>query len=161
MQRPNDLRIKNAAITWRNFAGRERQFNPKGIRNFGLILDVDFAQDLERQGWNIRWTNRENPEDNRGILPVAVNFNNFPPKIILSRGGKKVLITEENAEILDYEEIEYVNLTVRPSVWTAGGKKGIKAYLSGMLVVGIEDDIFFDPVIDEDEEATSQPPWND
>lgn len=153
MIKNKELNIENARIGFRNFAGKEGRFNAKGIRNFCVFLDDDIANDLERDGWNIKWLNpRDDSDDRQAYLSVAVRFSNIPPKIyqITSRG--KTQLDEEVVIVLDYAEIINVDLTINPSSWEVSGKKGIKAYLKSMYVT-IAEDAFADKYKDVPDSA--------
>ncbi len=54
-QQVDNLMIENARIMFRNFAGREQQFNSQGDRNFCIFLEPDQAEDLLKRGWNIKY----------------------------------------------------------------------------------------------------------
>ena len=79
--------IENAKIGFRNFSGEEGQFNPKGRRNFCVFFDTEMAEQLEADGWNIKWLQKKDTDseedDKQGYLQVTVSYDNFPPKIIL------------------------------------------------------------------------------
>ena len=49
----NNITIEDCRIAFRNFAGKEDKFNPKGSRNFALLLDEDEAEKLAGLGWNV------------------------------------------------------------------------------------------------------------
>ena len=42
--------VENAQLIFRNFEGKEGQYNRKGDRNFSVILPKDVAHDLLRDG---------------------------------------------------------------------------------------------------------------
>lgn len=140
-QRVSNISVENARILFRNFAGKESKFNAKGKRNFCLILDNDVAEDLKQIGWNIKYLSPRDPDDDpQAYLQVAVAFDNFPPKIWLISGGKKTELTEETVAVLDYAEIENIDVIVRPYVWEVNGKTGIKAYVKNMYVTIVENE---------------------
>ena len=85
-----NISVENARIIFRNFAGKESRYNPKGKRNFCLIIDNDVAENLKDIGWNIKYLNPRDPDETpQAYLQVSVAYENFPPKIWLVSGGKK------------------------------------------------------------------------
>lgn len=136
------INIEGARIGFRNFSGKEGQFNPQGNRNFVIFLDTPLALQLQEEGWNVRWLDpREEGEEKQAILQVKVQFSYYPPKIILvgSDGLAKSELDEKGVDILDWADIENVDLTIRPYEWNVRGKSGIKAYLKTMYVKIQED----------------------
>jgi len=131
-KRPAKLEIENATIRFRNFSGRETEYNPKGRRNFAVFLDEDTANVLADDGWNIRWKKaKEEGDPDIPYLQVAVRYDNErPPQIYRVCGDNMTLEDEDTVGDLDYAEIENVDLIIVPSVWNVGNKSGIKAYLS-------------------------------
>lgn len=136
-----NISIENASIGFRNFSGKEGKYNAEGNRNFGVFLETDLANALEADGWNVRWLNPRDPEDDpQGFMSVKVGFGNYPPKIILISNGNKSELHEDTVHLLDWAEIESVDLIVRPYQYNVNGKEGIKAYLKTMYVVLAVDD---------------------
>ena len=45
-----NLVIRDAKLFFRNFEGREQQFNAKGDRNFGVFIDPEVAEQLKTDG---------------------------------------------------------------------------------------------------------------
>lgn len=136
----NKLNIANAELIFRNFSGEESKYNPAGKRNFCVFLDQPTAEMLQELGWNIRWSKPRDPDDtSRPYVQVTVSYKNYPPRIVMITGKKKELIPEERVHILDWAEIENVDLTIRPYSWLVNNKGGVKAYLNSMYVTIVED----------------------
>lgn len=136
-----NLVIENAHIFFRNFKGEESKFNAKGKRNFCVEIDNDIAESLSEDGWNIRWLRPRNEDEvPRAYLQVAVNYENIPPKIMTITHKGKTMLTDESIDILDWAEIENVDLIIRPYNWEVNGKTGVKAYVKSMYVTLVEDE---------------------
>lgn len=138
----DNINIANARIGFRNFSGKEGQYNPQGNRNFVVFLDdIDVAKSLEAEGWNIRWLEPRDPtEDKQAILSIKVQYSYYPPKIVLvNSNGKNTILREEDISLLDWADIDHVDLTVRPYNYNVQGKAGVKAYLKTMYVTIQED----------------------
>lgn len=137
-----NITIENARLIFKNFKGEETQFNPKGHRNFSVVLDTEIAQSLQEDGWNVRFLKpKDEGDDPMPILQVSVRFDNIPPKIVLITHKGKTVIGEDEIGMLDWAEVEKFDLIIRPYNWEVSGKSGIKAYLKTLYVTLAEDDL--------------------
>ena len=135
------ITIEGARIAFRNFSGKEGKYNPAGKRNFCVLLEEDLAKTLEHDGWNVRWLNpRDEGDPPQGYLQVSVAYGNFPPKIVLVSSNGKTVLGEEEVGLLDWAEIESVDLVIRPYNWEVNSKTGVKAYLKSLWVTIVEDE---------------------
>lgn len=144
----NLVKFENVKICFRNFSGAEGRFNPKGRRNFCVLLDSDTAEKMKADGWNIKYLNpREEGDEPQAYLQVSVKYRGKdgavtrPPKVYLLTGKGKTLLNEDNVNILDWAELEYVDLIIRPYSWEVGGKTGVKAMLKTMMAKIVEDEL--------------------
>lgn len=142
-QTPRDignLTFEGARILFRNFSGKEGQYNREGDRNFALILAQDDANQMEADGWNIKYLrSREEGEPPQAYVQVAVSYKNRPPRVVIITSRGRNNVPEELVDVLDWAEIANVDLIINPYSWAVSGKTGIKAYLKTIFVT-IEED---------------------
>lgn len=131
------LQIDEAKIIWRNFAGREQQYNREGDRNFSLLIDdPSIAESLQDEGWNVKIKAPREPGDAPFMhLPVKVKFNERGPHVYLVTNGRRNKLDEETVSILDNVDILNVNLDIRPYDWEVNGNTGRTAYLQSIEVI--------------------------
>jgi len=135
------ISIENAQIIFRNFSGKGGTFNPEGRRQFCVKLDEDLANTLSADGWNVKWLEPRDPQDDRqAYLPVGVNYGHVDPMIIMITESGKTPLDEASLSILDWAEIESADLIINPYNWEVGGKTGVKAYLKTLYIKIIEDE---------------------
>ena len=142
MPEDNTVLMEGVRILFRNFSGKEGQYNREGDRNFAVLLDDTVANAMAEDNWNIKWLKpREEEEDEtpQAYLPVSVNFKGRPPRIVLITTRGRTNLDEGSVEMLDWANIINVDLIVRPYEWTVNEKSGIKAYLQSIYVT-IEED---------------------
>lgn len=140
MDNKDNIIIEGAKLMWRNFEGREGQFNRAGDRNFCIFLEPELADELTAKGWNIKAAkNAEDPDDAQPYIQVAVGYKGRPPKIVLITSQGRTDLEEEDVDMLDWAEIENVDLILRPYDWAMSGKTGRKAYLKSMFFTMAED----------------------
>ena len=154
MAKPKQLTIEDAQIIFRNFEGKEGQYNRKGDRNFAVIIpSADLADQMLADGWNIKFLE---PRD-EGDLPVpylqvTVNFQSRPPRIVMITSHSRTNLTEDTVETLDWADILTVDLIINPYEWNVNGKTGVKAYLKSLYVTIQEDELElkYAPQVDDD-----------
>ena len=139
------VKIKGARILFRNFAGNRTQFNDEGRRNFCVVLSPDIADDMMNEGWNVKFLKpREEGDVPLPYIQVKVNYNgNRPPKIVMMVGDKKTPVTEDMVQMLDWAEIEWVDVILNPYVYEKrdGSGIGVSAYLKTMYAQIVEDEL--------------------
>lgn len=134
--------IEDAQLIFKNFSGNESQWNSAGDRNFAVVLPQEVADEMARDNWNIKMTNpREEGDEPLLYLPVAVRFDNKPPRITMITSTARTVLSESEVGILDYADIALVDLIVTPYVWTVRDATGVKAYLKTMFVTVNEDEL--------------------
>lgn len=136
----NKIIIEGARIIFRNFAGKEGQYNREGDRNFAVLLEQDLAEQLERDGWNVKYLRaRDEGDEEQPYLQVSVNFKGRPPRVVMITSRGRNNLSEDEVEVLDWVEMQNVDLIINPYEWAVNGKSGIKAYLESIYVT-IEED---------------------
>jgi hypothetical protein len=132
--------VEDAPIIFRNFAGKEGQYNREGDRNFAVILPEDVAKQMLEDGWNVRYLEaREEGDSDTPYISVAVNFNNRPPRVVLLTSTTRTQLDENSVDVLDWADIKTADLIARGYDWSVNGKTGTKAYLQSLFVT-IEED---------------------
>lgn len=141
MMKSKNIALEDAQICFKNFSGKEGQYNPRGVRNFCVILPEDLAQDLSADGWNVRYLKpRDESEQPKPYMQVAVSFKNVPPKVALVSSKGISLLDESSVGMLDWADLEGVDLIISPYPWEVNGKHGIKAYLKTIYARIVEDE---------------------
>lgn len=133
----------NARIIFRNFSGNKDEFNHNGDRYFSIVIDdQELADEMKEAGWNIKpLKSRDEEEEQKYYIKVAVRYEKYPPKIYKVCGGTRTLLDEEAVGSLDNDEFSNVDVTITPSTWEVNGKTGIKAYVKKMVVTLTEDEL--------------------
>lgn len=139
----NEIKIEGARMLYKHFSGEKDNYHAPGEMDFSVIIeDLDYARELEQQGWNINYP-KPNPEidpeedKRRPTLKVKLSFDNenFPPKvwtISYDKDGNEVprRITQDTAYLLDTLRFSNIDMFITPYHWAKNGRSGISAYLS-------------------------------
>lgn len=138
--------LEDVRIVFKNFAGKEGQYNREGDRNFSVVLPDKVADEMLADGWNVkRKPPREEGEENFNHLPVAVSFKGRPPRLVLivyiDGEPRRTQLDEETCEMLDYADMAAIDLILRPYDWAVSGKTGRKAYLHAIYVTLNQDEL--------------------
>jgi hypothetical protein len=142
MAQDNTVLMEGVRIVFRNFAGKEGQYNREGDRNFAVLIDDRTANDMAEDNWNIKWLKpREDDEEAtpQAYLPVSVKFQPRPPRIVVITSRGRSNLDEGQIEMLDWVDIVNVDLILRPYNWEVNGKTGVKAYLQSLYITINED----------------------
>jgi hypothetical protein len=143
MPQNDSVVMEGVRIIFRNFTGKEGQYNREGERNFAVLLDPVTAEAMAADEWNVKWLQpREDQEDDtpQAYLPVSVSYKGRPPRIVLITSSGRNNLSEDEVEMLDWADIINVDLIVNPYRWEVRDKSGVKAYLQSMYVT-IEEDV--------------------
>lgn len=132
--------VEDARIIFRNFSGKEGQYNREGDRNFAVVLTPEIADQMLADGWNVRYLEpREEEDEATPYISVAVNFSNRPPRVVLLTSTTRTQLDEGSVDVLDWADIQTADLIARGYDWSVNGKTGTKAYLQSLFVT-IEED---------------------
>ena len=141
----NDVTLRNVRIIFRNFAGAPTRFNAAGgKRTFSILLNETEAKELSSMGFNVKALKQRDPDDDPAFhLPVEVSYRVKPPRIVFisNQGRKRTVIDEDTVGLIDYTEIEKIDLTINPYRWEMENAHGVKAYLKTMYVTIREDEL--------------------
>lgn len=134
--------VEDARLVFRNFSGKEGQYNREGDRNFAVILPEDVAEQMVADGWNVRFlAAREEGDVDTPYIQVAVNFKNRPPRVVMITSTARTNLDEDSVDALDWVDIRVADLIARGYEWEVNGKRGIKAYLQSLFVTIEEDEL--------------------
>ena len=135
---PSDLMIEDAKILFTNFAGSPTRYNSEGgKREFSVALPLNLVEDLERDGWNVKFRKNADGEfdPERPYLGVKVSYKFKAPAIWLIAAGRKKLMSEDTVGTLDNITIKTADVVIHPSVYDVRGQQGISAYVKELYVV--------------------------
>lgn len=134
--------LEDVRLLFRNFEGREGQYNREGDRSFNIALDPQTAAELDDAGWNVRYSDpKEEGDEPLSRLEVAVNFRGKPPTIVTigEVSKKRTRHDQHSAFALDHMDIVSADVIINPYHWNVSGNSGVKAYLESLYVIVRED----------------------
>jgi hypothetical protein len=134
--------IEGVPLLFRNFEGRETEFNVPGNRNFCVPLEKDVAEALRNDGWNVKTLKpREEEDEPQPYIQVTVGFKFRPPKIVMINNisKRRVVLDEDMCQLLDWADILYADVIIRRRDWSMRGNSGVKAYLQTLYAIIDED----------------------
>lgn len=143
---PSDLMIEDAKILFANFAGSPTRYNREGgKREFSVALPLNLVEDLERDGWNVKFRKNADGEldPERPYLSVKVSYKFKAPAVWLVAAGHKQLMTEDTIATLDTVTIKTADVVIHPSVYDVRGQQGISAYVKELYVVMDDESVSF------------------
>lgn len=138
----SNITIEDARLVFRNFSGKEGQYNREGDRNFAVILPDALAEEMGTGGWNIKYLKPRDEDDQpTPYVQVTVGYKGKPPRVVMISSRGRTNLGEEDVNVLDWAEIEKADLIIRPYEWVVNGKTGIKAYLQSLFITISEDEL--------------------
>ena len=108
--------IRDARVIFKNFSGREEQFNKEGDRNFSLVLTKEDADMLAARGFNVKSRPpREEGDDPLYYLKINVKFDTKgrPPRVVMVNTKNKVGLDSGTATLLDMGRITHADVRFR------------------------------------------------
>lgn len=135
--------LENVRIGFRNFTGKEGQYNREGDRNFAIFLDPDIAEAMIKDGWNVKYLKpREDGDVPQAYLPVKVKYGKGrPPRAVMVGSRGKTPLGEKEIELLDWAVIKSSDVIIRPYEWDVSGRQGVTAYMQSIYATIQEDEL--------------------
>jgi hypothetical protein len=133
--------LEGVRVIHKNFRGQEKQYNPPGNRVFSIVIeDLILAAQMIGDGWNLKPLMSRDEEGviDAYFLPVKVKYDSeWPPRIykVSPSTGDQLLLREDTIDMLDYLDIEFVDVILNPFRWTVNENSGVKAYVQTMYAV--------------------------
>lgn len=143
MSAPTRFVVEDAKIIFRNFSGIERPpYNSAGDRNFVVVLDQKTAEEMFKDGWNVKFPDPNEEGDVRDPrIQVKINYKQRPPRVVVLTSTSRTELNEDTIGMLDTVDFRTVDLIANAYSWEVNGKSGIKAYLKSMFVTLEEDEL--------------------
>lgn len=156
---PGRATLENVRTVFRNFSGKEGQYNRAGDRNFAVLLPEDVAQAMEADGWNVKYLPaREEGESDQAYIKVKLNYGTRPPTVVMIGSRGRVNLSENEVGMLDWAQFKNVDLIISPYHYNINGRTGVTAYLHAIYVT-VEEDALEQKYADIPDSAQSSLPW--
>lgn len=142
-ERKPTLKLENTQLIFRNFSGKESEYNRSGERSTGVVVPPEKLEEAINGGWNVKELPPRDPQDQPlYYINAKVRFDNFPPTIYLVLPDHKPVKLEnaEDTNQIDHTEICNVDAILSPYDWSVRGQSGRTAYIKTLYVNVIEDD---------------------
>lgn len=141
------ITVRDAKMAKRNFEGRATKFKEAGpdARGFLLILTKEMYDEFLAGGLNVKEmpARPEYDEDEPlRYLPVAIGYKIKPPRVVLVTSKGKVNLGEDAVAVVDWVDIDKVDLIFNVAHWKGTGDKGgIKCWLKTIFITINEDEL--------------------
>jgi len=159
MDQPKTFQVDDATLNWLNFKGKEGMYNREGQKTFCVDIDVEVVEPMMNDHWNVKFHKAQPGEEGphivpdprpnakpgdminleRPYVPVEARWDVRPPRIVMITSAGRTNLTEDTVEILDWVDMETVDLICRSYRHETQGKVMLKAYLQTMFVTIRED----------------------
>ena len=132
-----NIRVDNAVIIFKNFAGKPTNLNPAGgKRTFNLVVTAEIGERLKSQGWNIKDRELDNGETMYYTEIVVNDQSSYPPKIfkISEFMGQKnmTLLKPDQYAKLDQDNLVNIDMDIHPYTHNRGFQGATKGYLKNL-----------------------------
>lgn len=131
----DDIELEDVQVKWgfSHFDGRADTFNDEGDHNFTIVLPVETAEPLMKEGWNIRQIDGyEEGDPPEYTLKVKISYRYEAPKIYLIKGNRKFKADERDLADITRATCDQIDVIITPSRWVHGQNSGITAYVKEM-----------------------------
>lgn len=143
----DSVTLRNVQVRFTNFRGEKGQYNELGNRFFNLYFlpEDSRATKLKDDGWNLKELKNEDGMVSAYLLQVKLNYSSYnPPRVykVSDARNTSTLLEEHTVGLLDGENIEYVDVTFNPHLWSMpGGRSGVSAYCQVLYAHVHEDEL--------------------
>lgn len=134
--------FQDAKLIFRNFSGREREFNSEGDRNFSIVIEPERAQQMIKDGWRVKQLKpRPGEEEGDYHLKVTVNYKKGkPPKVKVHTSTSREEWGIDEVGNLDAAEIKKADVLVN-GWWSDMAGGGYGGFLKTIFVWLEEDEL--------------------